>query len=445
MALFGSLSGLPLFVWWLGWFPGFGSFDTVVQLRQAFYDTYFNQHPAIHTVLLDVSWDVLGSPGYVGLLQLVALTVVLVVVAVRLVRIGVSPFLAVATVWLISLSPAVGATSVTLWKDVPFAIGVVWVMAELIPLAQQGSQSWMGNWPPVRMGLALAVMWLFRHNGFFTVIPLLAVLSFVVRKRLVPTVVTLGLCLLAVFGFLYRVLDVNPEAIEPSRVFIPDVAAVLVHAPDTFNASELLVIERVAPVEVWRQAYRCDNGTDVSAHPQFNDNAIDYFPGDFRRVVWKAMIGAPGEVARHRLCAGSFLFVPGIREGGYLHRPPFEFPPNSFGIERQPLSDRAYRLTRDVYVWAEADSRIWFTWSPAIPIVVASIGYAAVALRRSSRRWALPGWLLLLHIINVVATSPGHEFRYAFPLYLISLLSLPMTGYALAGRARGTGSLPTHP
>jgi hypothetical protein len=389
-------------------------------------------------LLLDLSWSVLGSPGYVGLLQLVAMTVVLVAVAARLTRVGVHPGLAIATVWLVSLLPAVGATTAALWKDVLFAIGVVWVMAELIPLAQMGRRSWIGMWPPVRMGLAMAMVWLFRHNGFFTVVPLLVVLAFVARRRLLPAVATLVVCLLVVFGPLYRILDVNPEAIEPSRVFIPDVAAVLVHAPETFTTSDLAVIKRIAPIQIWRDAYRCEAGTDVHAHPQFNDNAIDYFPNDFRRVVWRAIVGAPVTVARHRLCAGSFLFVLGVREGGYLHRPPFEFPPNTFGIERQPLSGRAYRLTRAIYVWAEADSRIWFTWSPAIPIVIASLGYAAVALRRTSRRWALPGWVLFIHAVNVVGTSPGHEFRYAFPLYLVSLLSLPLIGYALAGRARQT-------
>ena len=432
VSVLASLGGIPLAVWWLGWFPGFLSSDTIDQLGQAARNEYFNHHPAIHTLLLDLSWSALGSPAYLGLAQVVALTVLLVVIARRLAQIGVNPWLVLAVVWLVSLLPAVGATTAALWKDVPFALGVLWVFAELLLLASGGYDSWAKPWPVVRMGLALAVVWLFRHNGFLTVVPLLVVLGFVVRRRLLGAVAVLVTTVVIVGSILYPALDVQPEGIEASRVFIPDVAAVLVHQPESLSASDIALLERIAPLEVWRGAYRCDDSTQLAFHPAFDATQIDKDPGSFRRIVIASFVRAPGVVAGHRLCASRFLFVPGSSAGGYLHRPPFEISPNTLGIVRQPLSGIAYEVTRGIYVWAEAESRLWFTWSPAIPILAALAGYGVVLVRGRLRRWALPGLVLILHTINVVATSPAHEFRYAFPLYLVAWMSLPLLIWALS-------------
>ena len=426
LSLLASLSGLPLTVWWLGWFPGFVSSDTIDQLGQAASNQYFNHHPAIHTLLLDLSWSLLGSPGYLGLAQGVGLSVLLVVVARRLVRMGVNAWLVLGTVWLVSLLPAVGATTFALWKDVPFALGILWVFGELLLLAEEGSAAWARPWTLVRMGMALALVWLFRHNGFLTVIPLLVILGFVVRRRLLGTLAILAGIVIATGSLLYPALDVQPEGIEASRVFIPDVAAVLVNRPESFSEAETALLERIAPLEIWRGAYRCDDSTQLAFHPAFDATQIDDDPGAFRRIVVAALVRAPAVVAGHRICASRYLFVPGTPVGGYLHRPPFEISPNTLGIVRQPLSGIAYEVTRGVYVWAEAESRLWFTWSPALPIVAALAGYGAVLARRGLRRWALPGLVLIVHTINVVATSPAHEFRYAFPLYLVAWMSLPL-------------------
>ncbi len=55
--------------------------------------------------------------------------------------------------------------------------------------------------------------------------------------------------------------------------------------------------------------------------------------------------------------------------------------------------------------------------------IATSIGLWA---RRRLRplRWIVA--LFGIHLANVFVTSPSHEFRYAFGLYLISLASLPL-------------------
>lgn len=81
-----GLVALPLLVWWLGWYPGFASSDTIDQWSQIRTGVYFNHHPAVHTLFLDLFSGGGDRPGLVTLLQIFALSGLLVYAAGWLVR-----------------------------------------------------------------------------------------------------------------------------------------------------------------------------------------------------------------------------------------------------------------------------------------------------------------------------------------------------------------------
>ncbi|MGH8934900.1 MAG: hypothetical protein ACRDXD_01295, partial [Acidimicrobiia bacterium] len=164
----GLLSLFPLLVWWLGWFPGFLSPDSIDQLQQADRFSFGNFHPAIHTISLWALTRLWDTPGVVTLAQVLAMALVLGMVAGRLARVGVPAWLAVGSVWLVALLPAVGATTVAVWKDVPFSIALVWAFGELLLLARQGDAYWDRPANPLRLGGAVAAAWLLRHNALLT-------------------------------------------------------------------------------------------------------------------------------------------------------------------------------------------------------------------------------------------------------------------------------------
>jgi hypothetical protein len=56
---------------------------------------------------------------------------------------------------------------------------------------------------------------------------------------------------------------------------------------------------------------------------------------------------------------------------------------------------------------------------------------AVVVFAFRARRFLLPSALLVAHTLNVVATTPAQEFRYAYPLYLMAALTLPLLWPAL--------------
>ncbi|MGH9052841.1 MAG: hypothetical protein ACRDWX_07515, partial [Acidimicrobiia bacterium] len=231
--------------------------------------------------------------------------------------------------------------------------------------------------------------------------------------------------LLLVHGLLYEVFPVDRTRAQPAELFVSDVAASLVHRPDHFEDQDLDYLATIAPLQVWRGRYQCHDSGPLIFHPAFDFGPLRARSGRFLALAAETLLEDPGTVLGHRLCAASYLFVPGNPQGTFFHRPPYEVPENDLGLERSPRSWRAFLLTEDIFVWAEQPSRLWLTWRPALPLWLAAATYAGLAARRL---WPLlwPGGLLLFQLLNVVLTTTGQEFRFAFPIYLLSWLSLPL-------------------
>lgn len=423
------LAVVPLLVWWLGWFPGFLSSDSLDQLGQARRFEFSNAHPAFHTWTIWLITRIWDNAGAVSLAQVLATAILLAVAAKRLTRLGVPWWLATGAAWFVALLPAVGTTTITLWKDVPYSLALLWAFTELLVLAADPRGFWERRWPPIRLGMALGLAWLFRHNGFLTVVPFLVVLAIWARsnmRRLLPTVVTIAVLVVGANFVLYPLLDVDRTSIEPATVFISDVAASLRHEPGNFSEDELAYLSSIAPLAVWQQRYDCRDSTPLAFAPEFQGDVIADDPGRFQSLVISTYFRDPDTVIGHRWCAADYLLWPPQPDDAYFHRPPFEIALNDLGIVRNSISDRAYQLTLDVFQWAEPNGRLWLTWRPALAIWLAIATYVGIALRRDLRILLLAFALFAAQLANVAATSPAQEFRFAFALYLIGLMSAPL-------------------
>jgi hypothetical protein len=436
-----GLSVIPPGIWWLGWRPGFASSDTIDQWTQLTTEAYFNHHPAIHTFYMDVvSLD--GSvPGLVTLLQVLVFGGLMVYGARSLVAAGVPTWLAVGTAWLLGLSPAVAPTTLSLWKDVPFGLFFLWAWIELLALAVDRERVERTT-PALRLGLALTGVVLFRANGFLTVLPMIALLAWIYRRPIVFPLKVIGTVIGAWFIVavpLYAVLDVGGSSIEPATVFLPDVAASYNREPETFTESDLSLLEQVAPLQIWDARYSCYDSTPLVFDRSFDTSAVRSDPDAYRSLELRVLMRDLDSVLEHRLCAANFLYYPPQPHGAYFHRPEYDIPSNEVGLAREPISSLAFEFTDEIWRWAETESILWLTWRPAIVLLPALLSLLLFALVRGARRFWIPGSLFLIHLLNVAATSPAQEFRYAYPLYLTGLLTLTLVWPAVAKARQGNG------
>lgn len=434
-----GLAALPPFIWWLGWSPGFASSDTIDQWTQLTTESYVNHHPAIHTFLMDVV-SVDGSyPGLVTLVQVLVFGLLMAYSAKWLVAAGVPTWLAVGAAWLLGLSPAIAPTTISLWKDIPFGLFFLWAWIELLALAVDDTRA-RGWGSPLRLGLAFAGIALFRANGILTVLPMLGLLIWLQREHIrfaLRVAVTSAGVWLVVSIPLYGLLDVGGSSIEPATVFLPEIAASFTSEPETFSQEEIDLLKAVAPLEVWETSYGCYDSTPLVFNPLFRASVVTQDPDAYRGLEFRVLLRDLDSVIGHRLCAANFLYWPQQPADAYFHRPDYEIPQNEVGLVRDPVSQEALEITDAIWRWAEPDSRLWLTWRPAIILIPALAAIGLFAFIGSRRRFLIPAALFVIHLMNVAATSPAQEFRYAYPLYLTGALTLALVWPALVS-ARDT-------
>ncbi len=417
-------AAIPLLVWWLGWYPGFLSFDSIDQLDQAQSGRIFDFHPAVHTILL--RWIGLGTaaPGVVTFLQGAGLVALMSLAAGRLFELGVPRWAAIVVPALVPWLPSVAQTTLTVWKDIPFTLALVWLFLELMGVAARGPLHLRTH--TVRFGLLLAAVWLFRHNGLLTVLGLLLVMAVIIRRAVlwVRMLSLMAITIFLVVGPLYAMYDVDRSRPTSSEVMIGDVAAAFLKT-DIYEPEDVTYLSSIAPRQTWEDLYDCDDSNPILFDPAFGKDVIRLDGNQFLARGLEAWGQALPTVASHRLCAASYLFVPVQPDDAYLHRPPFAVPENDLGISRDPIVDSAYDLTFAVFQAVEPADRLWLTWRPALILYAGLAVWVFIAARRP-RSWLLPGALFGIHFINVSITSLNQEFRFALPLVIMALLSLPL-------------------
>lgn len=427
------LGFLPLFIWWLGWFPGFLSSDSVDQLGQVASGEYENGHPAFHSIsmwFITRFWD---NPAAVSLVQIALLALVLALIARRLIGLGVPMWLAVGTVWAATFIPVVPPMALAIWKDVAFTIAFLWVFAELLLLVRLGAGYWVDYWNPARMGVALALTGAYRHNGIITALVILAALVWVFRHHRsgvkVLGAVTLGI-LLFIQAPLLAVFDVDRSLPAPAELMLGDITASLVHEPGNFSPEELAYLEQIGPLTAWRTAYTCYNQNPLLFNPEIDIDVIRSTPGRMFNLGIRTILRDADTALGHRWCLTSFLFQPAQPRDSFMGRPPFRVADNDLGITRDPVWQGAFDFTRELYAFAGNSQHLWYTWRPAL---VLWLGVATYALLARRRHWPLlwPGLLIGWHLVNVAVTALTQEFRLAFPLYMASLMSLPLLWFAI--------------
>ena len=425
----GLLGALPLMVWWAGWAPAIMSSDSIDQWNQALTFEFVNTHPILHTVILWLASLVWASPASVTLVHVVITSVLLTVVARRLVQIGVGVPVAVGAVWVIAILPMTGAVTVTMWKDVPFSLAMLWVVTELLLMARDKGAFWTGIWGPGRLGVALGLVWALRANGRLTVAVFALALAVASRPlwkgvaTMLVGVVAVGVALPIV---LIAVLPVTDAPIEPAQVFMPDVASVVVNDRGDLSSADLVLVQAVAPLRVFEEFYACGDSTPLLFHPEYDNQEIRENASAYRGLIVRTGFGSFPTVLGHRWCAAEYLLSPINRTDTFVHRPPFDIWPNTLGLARDPISDRAFDVTFAMYRAAEQSEIEWLTWRPALVILMGLATAIGVWWRRGLRPLRWIGAFYVIHLVNVAVTSPAHEFRYAYGLYLISLATLPL-------------------
>lgn len=439
---------LPMLAGWglylAVFFPGILSSDSTDQWSMILgLKPVTDWHPAAHTLLWELVTQVWQTPAAMALVQIAALSLVAAWGIGILIDLGLPTWGG----WLISLlfavSPVNGAMIITMWKDVPYAIGLfgLFLVGIRVVMSRGEWADYRGRW--VGIGLAGAAVGLFRHNGALVAAVVLVGLLLVYRRHWRGMVKGIGL------GLVIWALVTGPVYSLARVRHVSDVLAdtILLHhfgahviAGTPLTDEERSYFNDLQPLNEWK--YYCCNVTPLYFDPGFNQSLFEANRDRHLRIFFDLLLRDPMVDVRHTLCSSGLVWKmcndcsflgPYILPDGATFR---WVEPNNLGLEQ------ASRLPGLVTPFASAivasSQPPWFSlvWSPAFYLLLALLGTLLFAIWQ--RKWSI----LLIGLAPVVQSATlfliniSNDFRYQYGVYLIGLYSIGMILLCLVQKER---------
>lgn len=177
-------TGLTVFGTWLAAFwPGVLSVDSMKIWRAALLpDVYLNDHPFLNVILYKYLRHIWSNPAVVPLAQVLLSSLLPAWFGFWIFRQGAPLPLVLLWLLLVCSSVSLGVYNTVLWKDIPFALLVVFWACILVRMRAERPLQWTKQRACALLLLGLA-LGLIRHNGlvYLAVLPVLLLLL-----RLVP-------------------------------------------------------------------------------------------------------------------------------------------------------------------------------------------------------------------------------------------------------------------
>lgn len=448
-ATYGVTQGV-LLLWWLAFYPGVMSYDTVTYVWQVGTGNWSSNHSVLYDAAVWLSLRASGQLAVLTLAQTIVAAAGLAYAVTGLRRLGASGRWLLVAATLVVCLPAVGTFISYVSKDVAFVITEIWLLGTLsrIVAARRELAAHPG---PTRRRLwelfaELTLLGLFRQNGFLVIV-VTAALAAAALPGLRGRVAAAGGGALALGLFANLVLFPALGVRTPGSELLlgtayGDLAVAYHERPGVFTAADRAVLAQVAPLEFWSRSANCySSDTTVNGQREFSLAAARAHRAELVDVWVRLLKRAPEELVQTRLCRGSIAWnpFPGPAHG-WTVKPPVTGAASYFGFPRSAIESSRYagairsappvpRLNR-AGVWARhlSDTRSfeWFAWRGATWCYVA---YLAVLVWGRRRRE--PGALALVAVVaatqlTVLVNNPNQLVRYMMGPLVLGVLLLPL-------------------
>ena len=437
--------GLPLLLVGVGYLavfpPALMSNDSFCQWQQMLSGGYSDVAPAFHTMTNWLITRIWFSPAAIAWTQLLAMSLVVAWTLKRLRQWGLSRACAWGTSVLVGVMPAAGILSITLWKDIPYTIAFLILALWVMEMIQSRGQWLQRPASAFLLGVVLAMVALYRHNGLPVALgtPLLLAVPFY-RQGLRLALALLVACGLiwGVRGPLYQALAIRTPAtgtyeqigMGNARGFF-QVALAVNHiaaqmADDTPLADEEReLLNGLHPLENGKWSYNTVDktvdgpvGLDIIQGWKKWERKEDDLTALAVRLFWRNPLAS----LRHTWASASYIWrirgtnldnTVAFTPGGKLKYQKFRDRDGNFDwVEpKVPLPGLAWTF-----------HNTWLFWRSALYLHVILFSSAIAMIRGGLARLGAFLIPILLQTGCLSLVSLTQEFRYQFPVYMIGWL-----------------------
>ena len=250
----------------LTYYPGVIEYDSWMQIRQVFGDTYSNHHPWLHTMLIKAIYNIgmavlhsanraiaLYSLCSMGMLSAAFATAIVYLYKRRVENSWLVFILAIS-----ALSPINGIFSITMWKDIPFAAMVLFFIILICQLEDNLKQQKRNVLCWVLFVPVSFLMCFFRSNGLYVFVLMIPVMLYIFweQKKLLILSVMLVMAMAVIYkGPVFRYFEVqNVDLIESLSIPAQQIAAVISFDGD-IDENDLKLLSEIIDIDQVSEAY----------------------------------------------------------------------------------------------------------------------------------------------------------------------------------------------
>lgn len=424
----------------LSFWPGIMSSDSHDQWVQMIKFSMNDNHPAFHTLVIWLVTRVWLTPAMVGLTQIVIFSLLTAWALILFQRRGVPVWLNLAALGLILALPVPHFLNITLWKDVPYSLAFLWMMI-LVFLVVESHGGWAKRFSHIfLLGLAAALVGLFRHNGWPVSFATLFVLALFLPKGRGWIFGGLGIAIALFFGikqFQYRALDVNPA--NPMLTYYAPLHLIGAHvaAGTPLAPAEAELLNQIRPTgDGW--SYNCFTVDSIVFSEKFKIPEIPEIGSRILKTAFSLSLRAPRVSLDHVLCSSSMAWrvkeLPGARTGTvallfasdavhYLYPYKDDYIP---ALRENPRLPTLKTVLTNQIKNPENSIVLKIIWRPAVYWIIGMLGIVLLALRQRDWRWLLLELPIAFQVGVFVLFPIAQTFRYLYSIALFLIVFWPL-------------------
>lgn len=425
--LFFILAFVILLHWYLAYYPGAFSSDTIYQYKQTISGKYNDWKPILQTLItFTLPMKLTGRPESIVLFQIVEYSCVLAYMAYVILEYS-NTCLAILSLLYILLNPVTGNIVVYPWKDVTFAMFAVLLMAFGLQIHITDGH-WLDSRKKVFLvGIVLTIATVVRHNGFLFTVPYLAAVLFRTdKKRRIQIFLIFLICTGVIKGTVKMGLETPEYWNHTSRVMglpMSMLGNIAKESPESLDETTKEFIYSVASPKDWKDVYACGNFTSIKW--QSNQPAIE--EAGAAKILWmtvKSTVRAPEPALKALFSLTDIVYtVNGDLEWNL--RPAMD--ENDLGLEFQEHYDsdvlEAYTDFSQTSIFRYL---FWYVGVVNLAVIFSLLCKCRFRVKNDWKRilFALP---LLIYNFGTMLLLSGNDFRYfylAFPICPVIILIL---------------------
>lgn len=287
--------------YYLSYYPGGIFADTLGSIRYALAGDLTNRHPFFYTVLIGLSIkaanlfhrDLTWAIGFFTAVQMLVLQCEILYFMVWMLRHGVNRVVRIACSSFFVFFPLVPLYAISVWKDTPFCIAVLFWMMFAVDLYVEVIEEKVRKRTLAGFGIGMFLVAFTRNNGIYVVIFSVVVLVIIFwsrarRERSCRAAVAVGILLAIVIGVIqgpvYNIVGIQYTAkVENFGIPLQQIGAVVAY-DGCITEEQKETIDRFMPREAMKNSY-CPTMVDtIKWAPEFDEKYFSAHISEFLKL-----------------------------------------------------------------------------------------------------------------------------------------------------------------